>query len=217
FSRAYNAGMGIGRTMGSTTVGADFVYEPIWSHTWADSEDPVQTVSGATIIPGGKTIENRFRFDNVSFRMGISEELVLPDLETGLGLSFGLSVRSIEYHLDQTDHVQLTSRDLREQWLEWSPTWGVSLRRPGFEIRYRGLVTHGTGRPGVGRFGGCFDFCLERGDVAIASAGGTGILAAPSGPLTLDPVRVNTHQLSLSLPLNIGALRGAGPGEEENR
>ena len=93
FSRAYNAGVGIGRTMGSTTLGADFVYEPIWSHTWADSEDPVETVEGETILPGGKTIENRFRFDNVQFRMGVSDEVELPESGTAVGVSFGVSVR----------------------------------------------------------------------------------------------------------------------------
>lgn len=206
FSRAYNLGMGIGRTLGRSVVGLDVIYEPIWSHTWADSESPVQTVQGEIIEPGGKTIENRFRFDNARIHMGVADELDL-DGESAIGLQFGVAVRSVSYRLDQTDHVQLTDRTLEEQWTEWMPTWGFSLTRPTFEIRYRGQVTHGTGRPGVGRFGGgCFDnFCLE-GDLAVAAGGG--ILAAPSGPLTLDPVRVFMHQLSFSVPMSCCGLTG---------
>ena len=213
FSWAYNAGIGIGRTSGSTTLGVDLVYEPIWSHTWADLEDPIETVAGNIIPPGGMTIENRFRFHNAHLRLGVSDEVVLPGSGTAFGVSFGLSVSSIQYHLDQTDHVQLTSRELDEQWLEWAPTWGVNLRRPGFEFRYRGLMTHGTGRPGVEGFPRCFDICLED----VAGRAGTNIIAAPSGPLILDPVKVTVHQVSISVPLKLGALRGTGREEEDNR
>jgi hypothetical protein len=109
------------------------------------------------------------------------------------GLQLGLGVRSFHYWLDQEDHVQDTRRDQEESWAEWTPTWGLSLGFPELEVRYRGSVTHGTGRPGVANPGG-----LRIQDAALAS---TNILVAPSGPLTLDEVRVMTHQISVSLPL----------------
>jgi hypothetical protein len=37
--------------------------------------------------------------------------------------------------------------------------------------------------------------------VDFAAPAGGGIIAAPSGPLTLTEVRVVTHQFSISLPL----------------
>jgi len=57
-------------------------------------------------------------------------------------------------------------------------------------------VTNGTGRPGVVRSQG-------RGvDFAVSSAaGGSNILVAPSGPLTLTPVQLMNHQVSISVPI----------------
>ncbi len=187
-SYAFNVGIGLARTNGQATVGIDAIYEPTWSTTWAEAAAPTPTRLGDTIPAGGRTIENHFRFGNALFRMGLNQEL---DTRGRAALQFGLMVRSIRYTLGQADNVQVSGRTQDESWVEWTPTWGLSLRFPTLEIRYRGRVTHGTGRPGVG--GGGF--------VAAADAGPRGIIAAPSGPLTLDPVRVLTHQVSISLPL----------------
>jgi hypothetical protein len=188
-SSAFNVGVGLSRRVGGATFGVDLVYEPIWSETWADAANPVVTITGDTIAPGGKTIENRFRFSNAHLRLGVSRDLALGGVQRGLGLQLGLMVRSIHYWLEQSDNVQRTGRDLEEEWVEWMPTWGLSLRFPELEIRYRGQVTHGTGRPGV---------APQFVDVAFQPGS---ILAAPSGPLTLDEVRLTTHQVSISLPL----------------
>ena len=191
-SSAFNLGVGVSRRVGPASFGIDLVYEPIWSETWADAQNPVVAIGGDTIAPGGKTIENSFRFSNVHLRMGVSREIALGGVQRGLGLQLGLAVQSIHYWLEQFDNVQQTGRDLEEQWIEWTPTWGMSLRFPELEIRYRGQVTNGTGRPGV-----------ARDDVVFLDAArpAANILAAPSGPLTLDEVRVTTHQVSISLPL----------------
>jgi len=101
-------------------------------------------------------------------------------------------MRSINYRLQQTDHVELTQRTLRTGWLEWTPTWGLTLRFPELEIRYRGRVTKGGGRPGT-------EFVVGVRDLALS---GAAILAAPSGPLNLIDVNTATHQISLSLPLH---------------
>jgi hypothetical protein len=193
-SSAFNAGVGISRTFGPATFGIDAIYEPIWSHTWADAAAPIVTRLGETIPAGGKTIENHFRFANVLFRMGVSREVGLGTLDKAAALQLGLVVRSIGYRLEQYDNVQVSGRTQDERWTEWTPTWGLSLRFPELEIRYRGRVTNGTGRPGVER-GGVFTLA----DAAGVRAGG--LLVAPSGPLTLDRVSVATHQVSLSLPL----------------
>ncbi len=191
-SNAFNVGVGVSRTYNHSTFGVDVIYEPIWSHTWADSEDPVETDAGEIIPPGGKTIENRFRFSNALFRMGFGQQIAFGETGTSAGIQFGLALRTIHYWLNQDDHVSLTSRNLEERWVEWTPSWGVSVRFPELEVGYRGRVTNGTGRPGVAN---------NPGILVADAAGGSNILVAPSGPLTLDEVRVVTHQFSISLPL----------------
>ncbi|MBI4543228.1 MAG: hypothetical protein HY705_09370 [Gemmatimonadetes bacterium] len=187
-SYAFNVGVGVSRTQGPATFGVDAIYEPIWSHTWADAEAPVATRLGGTIPAGGKTIENDFRFSNALVRIGVTR-----DLGRTAAVQLGLVVRSIHYWLAQHDNVQVSMRNQEEQWVEWTPTWGLGLRFPELEIRYQGRVTNGTGRPGVvpNRTGTWLD-------VGVAASN---IIVAPSGPLTLGDVRVVTHQVSLSLPL----------------
>jgi hypothetical protein len=102
-------------------------------------------------------------------------------------------VRSINYRLRQSDHVAIEERALRTGWYEWSPTWGLTLRFPELELRYRGSVTKGAGRPGSTFLVGAFR------DVALA---GNAFLAAPTGPLNLVNVNTTTHQISLSLPIH---------------
>ncbi|HEV8264743.1 MAG TPA: hypothetical protein VGQ06_07315 [Gemmatimonadales bacterium] len=191
-SAAFNLGMGVSKVRGPATFAVEAIFEPIRSYTWADAATPVVTVVGDTIAAGGKTVENRFRFRNALFRMGASQEWDLRGVGKTAGVQFGLIVRSVRYRLAQTDNVQLLSRSFETGWLEWTPTWGLSLRFPELEIRYRGRVTHGAGRPGVQ-----FPVSWARG-FALA---GNSILAAPTGPLVLTDVNTTTHQISLSLPL----------------
>jgi hypothetical protein len=69
------------------------------------------------------------------------------------------------------------------------------MRFGGVDLRYVGSTTHGTGRPGLAQ---------QVPNVGVATAdafGSTGILAAPSGPLTLTPVSITSHQLSIAVPL----------------
>ncbi|HXF95338.1 MAG TPA: hypothetical protein VNI61_04485 [Gemmatimonadales bacterium] len=189
-SHAYNLGIGVARTWGPAKFGVDLIYEPVWSHTWAEAAAPVETSRGDTIPAGGATIENRFRFSNALVRLGLSRDLELTGLGRVVSLQFGLVVRSVRYGLVQRDRVQGFRRTLEESWVEWAPTWGLSLRFPEFEIRYRGRAHHGTGRPGVAP------------DLRLAAAeAGANILVAPSGPLTLEAVTVVTHQVSFALPL----------------
>jgi len=189
-SYAYNLGIGISRTVGAATFGLDAIYEPIWSNTWAEAAAPVETLRGDTIPAGGKTVENHFRFSNALFRMGVSRGLELRGLGKAAGLQLGLELRSIHYWLGQDDNVQVARRNHEEWWLEWTPTWGLSLHFPEFAVRYVGRVTLGTGRPETQ------NLVVPRGPLEDR-----GRLATPSGPLTLDEVSVVMHQVSLSLPL----------------
>jgi hypothetical protein len=64
------------------------------------------------------------------------------------------------------------------------------------EVHYRWRATSGTGRPGLAGNG-----VITQLGVADAAAGGRNFIVAPAGALTLDAVRVTTHQFSVSLPL----------------
>ena len=193
-STAFDFGIGLSKVRGAATFGVDFVYEPIRSYTWADAVAPMSTASGDTLAAGAKTVENHFHFSNTQLRIGAGRDIELKGLGKAVGLQLGLILRSVRYSLEQQDNVQALQRQLTTGWMEWTPTWGLSLRFPEFEIRYRGSVTHGAGRPQS-------EFTpAPWGLRDVALAGGT-ILAAPNGPLNLTDVSTTTHQISLSLPL----------------
>ena len=139
------------------------------------------------------TVENRFQFSNAVLRLGVASDFAADARVPSAAIQFGLVVRSISYRLRQQDHVQITNRIQDESWIEWTPTFGAALRLPGCELRYQGQITNGTGRPGVAsRF--------LTGDRAAPTVGG-GIIAAPSGPLTLEEVTVVSHRISIAVPL----------------
>jgi hypothetical protein len=189
YTHAFNLGMGLSRVEGRARFGIELIYEPISSYTWADAAVPTLTAAGDTIAPGGKTIENRFRFDNAWFRLGV-EQPVKEGAPTSFQL--GLILHPIQYRLEQRDNVQLTSRSVDARWWEWTPTWGLSYRQPRFELRYQGRVTKGAGRPQAQ---------LVIGPVRALDATGSTILAAPAGPMFMTDVSTVTHQISISLPL----------------
>jgi hypothetical protein len=188
---AYNLGVGLSHVLGASRFGIEVVYEPIASYTWADAAAPIVTAAGDTIAAGGKTLENRFRFSNALFRIGFDERLRLNSNDSTVAFQLGLILHSINYHLVQTDNVQLQQRSLDTRWIEWTPTWGLSLRFPNVEVRYQGRATKGGGRPQspiVFGFGG------------VRLAGGS-IIAPPNGQLFMTDVSTVTHQISVSLPL----------------
>jgi hypothetical protein len=194
YSTAFNVGVGLSETEGPLTFGIDAIIEPIWSHTWADAEAAVATSGGGTIPAGGRTIENRFRFANGVLRAGLSREFKLEMPESSARMQFGVQLRSINYDLDQYSHLLAAGRKQSEGWTEWTYAWGTSVRLPDVEIHYRLRLTSGTGRPGVAGPGFPTSATLD-------AVGGRNFIVAPSGALTLDPVRVTTHQISVSLPL----------------
>jgi len=192
-SAAYDIGLGVSKANGPTTFGIDAIFEPIRTHTWGEANGPVQSPTGDTIPSGGKTTENHFRFSNGILRTGIAHDVALgPDQK--LNVQLGVALRSIDYTLDQLDHVSGIGRTQDESWIEWTRTWGLSIHFSDLEMRYTGRMVTGTGRPGIlpGNDGRVF---------AAADASGPNILAAPNGALTLTGVAVTTHQFSISLPI----------------
>jgi hypothetical protein len=183
---AYNIGVGASKQVDMTTFGFDLIFEPIWSNTWADTDIPIETDSGKLIPVGGKTVENDFRFLNYLVRMGISRETDL------FGVQLGLQMRTIGYHLEQTNFVEEFDREQRERWNEWTLSWGMLFNFTEFQLRYVGQALTGTGRPGVG--GGWPEFGLR----ALAAGD---FIVAPSGALTLQDALVMTHQLVVAIPI----------------
>lgn len=185
---AYNVGAGVSRRSGPAAFALDVIYEPAWSHTWAEAEEPTPKAGGGTIGVGEMTVKNRFAFSNALVRMGVSRDI------DKVGLALGLQVRAIDYELQQADLVAGTSRRQNESWMEWMPTWGMEVRFPEFRIAYQGRATMGTGRPGVA-WGPATLGRAE--DLAVA----TDIVVAPGAPLTLQEATVITHQFFISLPI----------------
>lgn len=189
-SSAFDLGIGLSKVNGPSTFGIDAVFEPIWSTTWVVAPAPIPTSSGDIIPAGGRTLVNRYRFSNALLRMGVTQETGLYGEGNRAGFQLGLALRDVHYRLDQEDLVGSSARRLKESWLEWTPTWGLSLRFPQLELRYRGRVTNGTGRPG------------QPIDVVAFDRG----FAPPNplaqeGTLFFSGVKTVTHQISLSLPL----------------
>lgn len=199
-AHGYNFGVGVARTHGPVRVGVDVIYEPIWSHTWREAEAPMVTRLGATIPAGGMTVENRFEFSNAVVRMGAGRDLPLSDPGNAIGVQLGLMVRANHYWLAHYDNVQAAGRNHEERWMEWTPTWGWSLRFPELEIRYHGRVTHGTERPGVPSSSICSD-CFR-------TTAPIDVWPGPTINMSMGSVSVMTHQVSISLPLG----RPVSPG-----
>lgn len=190
-TEAYDIGVGLARHVGQATFGLDLVYEPIWSHTWANALTPVTTADDRVIPAGEMTIENHFRFNNAHVRLGARHT------SDRLDFALGLNAHHIRYNLDQQDFVTTVDRTQDEHWTEWTLTTGIGVGFDEFEVRYRGALTLGTGQPGTRQQGWAW---IEE-DVVSFSAGRSDFLVAPNGALTLDETRVFTHQLSVVVPL----------------
>lgn len=184
---AYGLGVGIARTAGNATFGADVIVQPIRTHTWAEAAMPELAADGSIIPAGGPTVDNRFRFTNATIRLGLEQR------EEPASFTLGLELHSINYSLRQNDLVAQTTRVQRENWIEWTPTVGASVAFDEFTLRYVGRLTTGTGQPGIA-------LGFGRQDTATTLAGGD-FLPAPAGALTLNDAVVLSHQLSVVMPL----------------
>ena len=184
---AYEMGFGIGRTRKSTTFGIDLAYQPIWSHTWQEADERLETPRGV-LEAGDMTIENHFAFSNVVMRSGIAHQF------KRFGFQLGLEARSYEYQLEQDDHLEGRSRLQDEAWTEWTPTFGTHFRFEDIEMQFSTRITSGTGFPGIDRV-----FPVQ--EMAAAPAPSSpDFIAAPRGALTLQDATVVTHQIWIRVP-----------------
>ena len=190
-SWAFNMGAGLSRTTGEPnrrfTFGMDVVFQPAWSHTWAEAEEELATAGGSVIPVGGRTVENRFAFSNVFTNVGIAQQI------DNVNLQFGLSLVLTDYSLDQEDLVEETSRSQKEQWTEWTPTWGLHVNLVGAQLHYQGAVRIGNS-PG----GGLRD---RSGGVVNQNNPDRDVLAAPNAPVNMTIPSVWTHQFAVVLPI----------------
>jgi hypothetical protein len=196
-ANALNIGGGLARQSGPWTVGFEAIYEPIWSRTWVTADEDTETLQGQPIAAGENTLANRFRYSNGIARLGFSAAVPIAK-DKSITFETGGQVRTIRYTLDQSDAVRQEQTTSRQQWNEWSRTWGVSVRLIGADLRYRGKLTTGAGRPGIDNPGGVF--IADAVPVSARPAPGFSSFA-PFGGLVFDDVRAFTHQISLSVPI----------------
>lgn len=192
---AFNVGFGTSRVIGNSTFGLDVVLEPMRSHTWADAAGDTTDVNGIVIPQGNHTVDNRFRFSNSRINVGFGHELAgSADSSTMVGLQFGVSLRSINYTLDQTNHVMRTERSQDESWTEWTPTFGLRMRTRDIVVTYSMSMTCGPT---------CFSDDRARNFMSPAAAPVTdvGVLAAPNAPLDFDGGTARRHLVMVSMRL----------------
>lgn len=182
---AYDLGVGISRTRGSTVFGLDVHLQPIFSNTWQEADVDTPKDAGGMIPKGGRTIENEFFFTNAIIRLGLDHHWKTASVQTGL------EVRSYDYDFQQRNNIDGSFRDQRESWMEWTPSVGAAVRLSDMELRYAARVTSGTGQPGVQ---------VERA-VTDALTLGSDFIIAPQGPLTLQDATVVTHQFSVVISI----------------
>ena len=196
---AYNVGVAAGRAVGPTTFGIDLTYEPMTSETWADAAADTTGPAG-TIRAGGRTVENRFRFDNVRLRVGAGRDYAIgSDRRSAIGYQVGLAAYAIDYRLRQWNRVQGTFRVQDEDWMEWTPTLALRVRARDLDVRYAYRATCGNGTSCLP--GGREDDGLVFAPNASGGLGTGGVIAAPSAPLTFDGGRASAHQLTIIVPI----------------
>jgi hypothetical protein len=184
-TQAFQAGVGLARHHDGRRFAVDLVFEPIWSHTWADTPTELETQGDVIIPAGGITVENDFFLYNVHLRLGMTST-------RGRAVhQYGINMRRIAYRLDQTNYIQATERRQFESWIETDVSGGSTFRVLGADLGYSLHMTIGTGNPYVGGDG----FQLLRSTGSFAD-----FPIAPAGDLKLDHLFVFSAQTFLRIP-----------------
>jgi len=194
---AFNIGFGAVRSMGNSTFGLDVIREPMSSRTWADAARDTVDVNGGVIRAGAHTVDNRFKFSNSRINVGIAHDIPgATDSATTLGFQFGVSMRAINYTLDQTNHLTKVSRSQDEGWTEWTPMFAISLRSKNMSVTYAASRTCAAQCFSMPSFFGGGD------DVSVtAPAADPSVLAPPNGPLAFDGGSSGQHRVIVSIRL----------------
>ena len=189
----FNLGVGIARLLAGSTVGIDFVEEPMFSTTWGTAARDTAIVGGGVLHAGERTVDNKLRFSNVKMSLGLAKEFGYShDSSSALNLQLGLGVYAINYRLRQANHIQRTNRVQDEGWTEWTPTFGFGYRGKDLAIQYSFRLTCGPSD------------CIGMGDkvtVVQPDVSPGGIIAAPSSPLTIDGGTAHVHQFIVKVPV----------------
>lgn len=187
-STAFALTAGIARQTGPSVVGMELSWYPARSHTWAEAAEPIPLPAGGQIPAGGRTVENWFRFSDLRAAAGYERD------NGKVGYRFGLNAHFHHYRLEQKRYVEQQERNTSEEWFEWTPTWGLTVRPAGVTLRYTGRL-HMKGFPEL--FGGTDEVFVAVPDFDS----GIDFLPAPSGPVELRDFTQWTHQLALSITL----------------
>ncbi len=187
-SYAYNFGVGLSRTKKTVSVAFDFIYEPIFTHTWADAANDIEIDEQRTIRKGQMTVENNFVFSNWRAGIGFKEN------KEPFGIQLGLQVHNINYSLDQKNYIEQNKRKQNENWMEWTFSWGFHYAFSLFKFQYTGFVISGTGRPGTA------PQWAVRGMQEDMMFGD--YIPAPEGALTLDESAILVHRFTIAIPID---------------
>jgi hypothetical protein len=190
-AQAYDIGAGIARSGKEWTFGVDAILEPIWSRSWDRAKTATETRTGVPIEAGATTLANRFRFTNGILRAGVATRGAVTS-NFSMGFEAGGQLKAVRYRLDQWDAIQLRETASTQSWNEWTRSWGLSLRFAGGDLRYRGSLTTGAGRPG---------FDGNPGFVAVDALSSFRGPVGRFGVTPFDDVRVTTHQISFSIAI----------------
>lgn len=186
-STTFAATVGVGRRRGPSMLAMELSWLPARSHTWGEAEEPIALPAGGIIPAGGRTVENWFRFSN--FRAATGFEY---DAGRSAALRLGFGVDWYRYRLRQERYIDQSTVRTRESWIEWSPTWGFSLRPEGFSIQYNGKV-HAKGFP--------FDSNDPQVVFLPGDLSGVDFLPPVTQPVTLPDYTTWTHQIAIIVPL----------------
>jgi len=185
-SAVFNLGAGVSRTEDGATVSMEVILEPGRSHTWAFADTVTPLPSGARLEAGDKTVDNQFRFMNWNLGLGFEQEW------HRVGYQLGLRARRISYSLDQHNFLAESQRKTRENWMEWTPTWGVAVLAGSLDLRYSGQFT-AKGWESLRMRGG---FILQ---MASPDAG-VDFVVGPTGEVNIPAYRVTLHRFTVSVP-----------------
>ncbi len=186
-SWAYNIGLGMSRTDDEATIGFDFIYEPIWSHTWADAAEPIEFFDGIKISEGQKTVDNYFTFSNWILRLGAQARY------QNSAMDLGFVIHRISYNLYQKDYRINSYRSQDEQWFEYTASFGYHLYFKAFEISYMVRATLGTGLPSTR--GRVIDFDSRSENFSAD------FLPAPDGSLRVNEAIVLSQRIMIAIPI----------------
>lgn len=190
-STAYNLGLGLHKSVDYSYFAVDLIYEPITTMTWAEAEQPILLPRGDVFPAGMRTVENFFNFSNWIGRIGFRAGT------TASAFQAGLQVHAISYDLEQINHLQRSKRNQSEDWAEWTISAGYGFSVGPARVLYTGMLTMGTGQPGVVSAGWSG---TARSDVTDAFSAGD-FLPAPSGSLNIREALIWTHMVSISYRL----------------